>query len=132
MNYAKNKAYRKRCQAAGLCPHCGKPCAPYRECEARRAYKRGRNYLRRPALIRGPMKMKPNDPRRLPRGSIKFWTPAEDKLLLRLLDARLEPEQVAYMLERKPNSIEWRAEVLRKREARELYAESRESGDSTS
>jgi len=31
--------YRVKLVAAGRCPHCGKPCAPYRECEERRQKK---------------------------------------------------------------------------------------------
>lgn len=32
--------YRKRLRAKQCCPHCGKPCAPYFECEVRREYRR--------------------------------------------------------------------------------------------
>ena len=31
---------RQKLAAEGCCPHCGKPCAPFVECEERRAYKR--------------------------------------------------------------------------------------------
>ena len=37
--------YRERMRLCGLCPHCGKPCAPYATCAARRAYKRHRYAL---------------------------------------------------------------------------------------
>lgn len=37
--WAKNRAYRERCRANGLCDHCGKPCAPFKTCKARRHYK---------------------------------------------------------------------------------------------
>lgn len=43
----KQKSYRQRCAAEGRCPHCGKPCAPYRECQQRRDYKRIQRVLRR-------------------------------------------------------------------------------------
>lgn len=35
----KHQRYRRRCIEQGKCPHCGKPCAPYGECEERRRYK---------------------------------------------------------------------------------------------
>ena len=36
----KYEKYRRSCVQRGLCPHCGKPCAPFFECAERRAYKR--------------------------------------------------------------------------------------------
>jgi len=36
----KYQKYRKKMVGAGRCPHCGKTCAPYYECEDRRAYKK--------------------------------------------------------------------------------------------
>lgn len=39
-SWDKQAAYRDRMQTAGLCPHCGKPCAPFSECEERRERKR--------------------------------------------------------------------------------------------
>lgn len=36
----KHKRYRQKCISEDRCPHCGKPCAPYYECEERRKYKR--------------------------------------------------------------------------------------------
>lgn len=35
----KNQRYRARQKEQGKCPHCGKPCAPYAECEERREAK---------------------------------------------------------------------------------------------
>ena len=35
----KQQRYRQKCISEGRCPHCGKPCAPYYECEVRRLYK---------------------------------------------------------------------------------------------
>ena len=32
----KQQRYRRRNILCGLCPHCGKPCAPYYECDDRR------------------------------------------------------------------------------------------------
>lgn len=43
----KHQRYRRKCMAEGRCPHCGKPCAPYAECEERRTYKRISVALRR-------------------------------------------------------------------------------------
>ena len=39
--------YRLRNVTAGKCPHCGKPCAPFYECETRRFAKRLSHALRR-------------------------------------------------------------------------------------
>ena len=36
----KAAAWKARQVAMGRCPHCGKPCAPYRECERRRFTRR--------------------------------------------------------------------------------------------
>lgn len=36
----KYSRYRRKCVQEGRCPHCGKPCAPYYECDDRRAQKR--------------------------------------------------------------------------------------------
>lgn len=43
---ASTRDYKMRCISEGRCPHCGKPCAPFTECEDRRRYKRER-YLKR-------------------------------------------------------------------------------------
>lgn len=53
--FASQTRYKKRQQAAGLCPHCGQPCAPFSECAARRSYKQKlyRN-KRRGTYTRGP------------------------------------------------------------------------------
>lgn len=37
--------HRIKCLMEGRCPHCGKPCAPYSECQERRAKKRLFGYL---------------------------------------------------------------------------------------
>ncbi len=39
-NMNKHKRYRQKCIRDGRCPHCGKSCAPFYECEERRKYKR--------------------------------------------------------------------------------------------
>jgi hypothetical protein len=44
-------AYRARRRASGCCPHCGQPCAPYYECEARRFYKRLLYHLTKAARL---------------------------------------------------------------------------------
>lgn len=36
----KTARWHERTVKKGRCPHCGKPCQPYRACEARRRYKR--------------------------------------------------------------------------------------------
>ncbi len=36
----RHSRYRVKCQETGKCPHCGKSCAPFYECEQRRFYKR--------------------------------------------------------------------------------------------
>lgn len=36
----KYQRYKQKCVSEGRCPHCGKPCAPYYECDERRAYKK--------------------------------------------------------------------------------------------
>lgn len=36
----KQKTYRQKRISEGKCPHCGKSCAPFYECEERREYKR--------------------------------------------------------------------------------------------
>jgi len=48
LRYPKDKhgRYRRKCLLNRRCPHCGKPCAPYSECEERRAYKRTRNEIK--------------------------------------------------------------------------------------
>lgn len=38
----KQERYRQRLIAEGRCPHCGKPCTPFAECEERRAYKQAK------------------------------------------------------------------------------------------
>lgn len=38
--YEKNRRYRQKQISEGKCPHCGKPCAPYYECDKRRQYKK--------------------------------------------------------------------------------------------
>lgn len=43
----KSQRYRAKRKAEGRCPHCGEPCAPYYECEERRAYKNARGRARR-------------------------------------------------------------------------------------
>ena len=47
MSMDKYQRYRAKCINEGRCPHCGKPCAPYRTCEARRERKRFLYLLRR-------------------------------------------------------------------------------------
>lgn len=42
----KHKKYRLHNVAKGKCPHCGKPCAPFYECETRRFAKRLSHALR--------------------------------------------------------------------------------------
>ena len=42
----KQKRYRQKCALEGRCPHCGQPCAPYYECDERRAYKKSNTTLR--------------------------------------------------------------------------------------
>jgi hypothetical protein len=88
----KNKRYREAQKAKGCCPHCGKPCAPYYECEERRAYKMAHRRARRLAL--GPIvsasgqwiaahsnkvvpsyTAKPDDVRRQPREHAKRYRP---------------------------------------------------------
>lgn len=41
----KHTRYRNKNVAEGRCPHCGKSCAPYYECEDRRFYKRSYRIL---------------------------------------------------------------------------------------
>ena len=43
----KQQRYQKKMVASGRCPHCGKPCAPYYECEDRRSYRKSNLALRR-------------------------------------------------------------------------------------
>jgi hypothetical protein len=43
--------YRARMRSSGRCPHCGKPCAPFYECETRRFYKRMLSHLNKAARI---------------------------------------------------------------------------------
>lgn len=94
----KHKRYRLKCISEGLCPHCGKPCAPYYECDDRRFYrksnrtlndlvklgflektnKNGRNFFKRSnksIKIEGRSKgyyTKPDDIRHLPRVGKKY------------------------------------------------------------
>jgi len=42
MGLTKEARYILKCRAEGRCPHCGKPCAPYKQCEERREYERAR------------------------------------------------------------------------------------------
>lgn len=39
--------HRLKCQKEGRCPHCGKPCLPYSECEDRRHIRKVRYTLNR-------------------------------------------------------------------------------------
>mgnify|MGYP001572816278 FL=1 len=53
----KHSRYRVKQQECGRCPHCGEPCAPYYECEARRFYKKlmyGLRKMVRLGLIESP------------------------------------------------------------------------------
>lgn len=58
--------YRLKCAADRRCPHCGKPCGPYYECEERRAYKRQR-YRATKVYTKGPYTPALFDSRRQPR-----------------------------------------------------------------
>ncbi len=100
-------------RATGCCPHCGKPCAPYAECAARRAAKREQN--RPDPYKRKPHQLKPDDPRRLPRGRQKFWKPEHDAILLHMLAMQIEPKLIAKTLKRTPSAITVRRIRLEKR-----------------
>jgi hypothetical protein len=52
----KSQRYRARMKKEGRCPHCGKPCAPFFECEERRAYKNAQRRARLKGL--GPILFK--------------------------------------------------------------------------
>lgn len=53
--WRKQAAYAERQLAAGRCPHCGQPCAPYKRCEGRRAAMRARYHQARAGTyVRGP------------------------------------------------------------------------------
>jgi len=43
----KYQRYMQKCVREGRCPHCGKPCAPYYECDTRRGIKRVTYYLKK-------------------------------------------------------------------------------------
>jgi hypothetical protein len=43
----KYQRYRQKCLREGRCAHCGKPCAPYLECDDRRTYKKINRIMRR-------------------------------------------------------------------------------------
>jgi hypothetical protein len=45
----KQSRYRQKNVSQGKCPHCGKPCLPYYECEYRRSMKKMQRILRRMA-----------------------------------------------------------------------------------
>lgn len=45
----KQKRYRQKCISEGRCPHCGKPCAPYYECDTRRLYKKKNSMISIPS-----------------------------------------------------------------------------------
>lgn len=41
----KYQRYKQKCVSEGRCPHCGKPCAPFYECDERRIYKKANRTL---------------------------------------------------------------------------------------
>jgi hypothetical protein len=43
----KHSRYRSRLRSEGRCTHCGKECAPYAECEERRAYRQAMRFMNR-------------------------------------------------------------------------------------
>ncbi len=45
--YEKGKRWRQKQIKAGRCPHCGKPCAPFYECDERRNYEKSKKLLNR-------------------------------------------------------------------------------------
>lgn len=56
MEFNKYQRYRQKCISEGRCPHCGKPCAPYYECEERREYKRNKTASTHYKKSQGPRK----------------------------------------------------------------------------
>lgn len=80
----KQKRYRRKCLASGLCQRCGKEAAPYSACDKCRLRKNLSRALRKMIVVGGVIKIgdcfkstgkrnyvtkkvKPDDPRKLPR-----------------------------------------------------------------
>lgn len=66
----KYKRYKQKLVSEGRCPHCGKPCAPYVECEERRAYKRAKAKERTQVYKKSG---RPGDKRFLPKRPEYDW-----------------------------------------------------------
>ena len=56
--FRKNRRYRQTRARGGRCPHCGVKCAPYYECDERRAYKRENYRKNSNPVVRGRYRMK--------------------------------------------------------------------------
>lgn len=100
-------AYRKRCKEDGKCPHCGKPCAPFTECEERRNYKaKLRSQKTRFTRPNWPDKMKQ------PRGPRRLWTPQEDYQLAAEMMKNTSFKTICDLLNRSPWGVIARARKL--------------------
>ena len=66
----KQKRYKEKLISEGRCPHCGVPCAPFVECEERRAYKSRK--AKEKTLVH-KKSGKPGDKRFLPRRPEYDW-----------------------------------------------------------
>ncbi len=77
----KHSRYRQKCKEEGRCPHCGKPCAPYHECEERHKAKTEGKVTRRRSGG-------PNDTRHLPRPKGKAKSEADCQTCYLFIDRR--------------------------------------------
>ena len=113
--YQKNLNYRRRCQAKGLCPHCGKPCAPFFECETRREQRAVRRRKPVEQLLRKPNQPRTADhPAHRARGALKRWTPVEDDALLGLIRQSYTLVEMSAYFARTELAVEARARKLAK------------------
>lgn len=110
----RHKKRRLQLRSAGLCPHCGKPCAPYYWCEERREYVRNLQKAKR-KYTRGPYKRRSGRPN-LPRGNTRRWKPEDDALLLVMNKHNVSTQFMALHFNRKVTAIEWRFTLLQSRQ----------------
>jgi hypothetical protein len=108
--FLKQKHYRERTRNAGHCPHCGRPCAPYYECEERRAYKRKQRATQE--KTRGAYVRKTEDRRRRVRGPLRRWTTVDDDTLLQFLAENVSLDEIVDYFNRTEGAIKARVRKL--------------------
>lgn len=103
---AATDAYKRRLVEQGKCTHCGKPCAPYRECQERREYK---NFLRRQ---KSKFHRTASDGMKQPRGETRPWTDEQDAMVRKMVAGGTSFSSVVEALHRTPFAVVARARRL--------------------